>query len=391
MSGALIFGRDTDVFGNSPGEHINFGSCSAYTSFNVTDYDGLGLSGCQFTGPLPALDLLLGLDLSGNNYELPVPQALVQACVASGGCIGVPPESCTAFGSSQLSALNVGECVLCPDDLVALAILFAVSTVGAIILFVIYIRLITKFPNFGGWIATSSIVLGQLHFISAISMLKSIDGSVTQSVFRFAGIAFFDITVSSPECLLGLLGQIDGNIISYAVPAIVVSVPVMYWLSLACHKSCVHYCLTGCRDRMSENEDAHQKGRCTNCIRNNALFRCLKHLWRRMCNCCPGGCCAGPCCIGGWWARRLPCFKCFGCCKQETKGGCPRILDCSCFSCGCCGGKPGCCGSGIEMTASSPGCCSPSRVDSLEDKFNTFFSNIFATICKLWMCTPHSN
>ena len=56
-------------------------------------------------------------------------------------------------------------------------------------------------------------------------MLKTLDGSITQSIFKFGGLAFFDISIGNPECLVPTLPYLF-----YIVPSVVISMPIVVWL-----------------------------------------------------------------------------------------------------------------------------------------------------------------
>ena len=93
-----------------------------------------------------------------------------------------------------------------------------------------FICYVNKSDSMKGWVATASIVIGQLHIIAIIGMLQSLDGSVMQAILSFASLAFFDIPIANPECLLvGLAGNLDSLLI-YLVPAAVIGGFVFVWL-----------------------------------------------------------------------------------------------------------------------------------------------------------------
>ena len=120
-------------------------------------------------------------------------------------CSGLPPQSCSAFGfgkTARHSAMQYGQCIACPDNLAPGIVLLVVTIVGCTLAIIVYCRLIAKYPNVQGWIATSSIIFSQLQLVAVIGLLSAIEGSMTHTVALGASLAFFDLSIASPECMM---------------------------------------------------------------------------------------------------------------------------------------------------------------------------------------------
>ena len=120
-------------------------------------------------------------------------------------CRGLPPHSCDAFGfgkTARHSAMQYGRCIACPDNLAPGIVLLVVTIVGCTLAVIAYFRLIAKYPNVQGWIATSSIIFSQLQLVAVTGLLSAIEGSMTHTVAQGASLAFFDLSIASPECML---------------------------------------------------------------------------------------------------------------------------------------------------------------------------------------------
>jgi len=175
---------------------------------NLKRLTHLDLGGNHLSGELPALDELSSLqylDLSDNGLSDDPPRSLVEACRTSAisTCIGVPPESCSAFGrSSRLSLRSLYKCVHCPPNqwlIITLISLTCAFFVGA---FACYAYLVHRYPFFQTWIATTSICVHHMQAFMLLSSHLSVRGSHAEWVFRVTSAASTDLTVLRPECLL---------------------------------------------------------------------------------------------------------------------------------------------------------------------------------------------
>ena len=183
----------------------------------------LDVTDCATKGDLPA-DLgptftgARTVRLAGNNFNNSVPQALSALCLTvptaslveqphlsavfpdSGelpryltGCSGLPPDDCGAFGNAAVSTQIVGTCVECPYGQLVTALLLIAIVVAGIAAFSFYFWLISKFPNFKGWVATSKIIIGQLQIAAVVAMLKTLNGSLLKVRARLRARSYHTI------------------------------------------------------------------------------------------------------------------------------------------------------------------------------------------------------
>ena len=111
-----------------------------WASLNCSDAGrviGLDLRGVGLTGPLPVelqyMTALQTIDVRDNGIEYPQGadaratfDEATRACrFGATICLGLPPDSCSAFGSSYiLSIADPNECDKCPDSLIGPALAF---------------------------------------------------------------------------------------------------------------------------------------------------------------------------------------------------------------------------------------------------------------------------
>ena len=199
----------------------------------------------QLSGSILAGDMwepggsLRHLDLKFNLFELPPPPQLVTWCSAARDCEGLPPASCSAFRDAALGAMNPGECVSCPDDVTPTLLLLLGALVGSGAALLIYLRLISCYPDFRGWIATSGIVIGQLHLLAIVGALAALADSFTSTVIRWFNALFFDTTLAQPECLWRTA---DATLQFLLVPTLVFLGPALIWLFASLAKCAVGGC-----------------------------------------------------------------------------------------------------------------------------------------------------
>ena len=324
--------RDLGVYDNNKDDSGNPGvQINGFAVRNQTGPIPVGVDQFSYldvvNDPLPVIDLRF------NRFDLPTPAGLLARCTPNTrrgieGCYGLPPFGCEAFGEhAVLSAMSPGTCILCPEDKVGLAITFALTTIGALVAFVVYIRMINKYPKFDGWISTSRVILGQLNVVGIFSMLKALDGSVAQSFFKYFNIAFFDVSIASPECLSDGSGGGSALNLNYYPP----------------------YGFCSADDAWSCAGSAGFLG-VVNLGPTGIILFGLIALAVAVCliftcaMCCIGGCC-------GCWKRACRC--------------------CDCRPKGCCASRHG-----QEATEK--------RVDSMQDLLTTLFANVFGTCSKMW-------
>jgi len=174
--------------------------------------------------------------LTNNNFRLPLPGAVSETCMAIPWCSGLPPQSCSAFGfgkTARHSAMQYGQCIACPDNLAPGIVLLVVTIVGCTLAIIVYCRLIAKYPNVQGWIATSSIIFSQLQLVAVIGLLSAIEGSMTHTVALGASLAFFDLSIASPECMMP-----QDAPMAVIMMSLIVGIPVVAIVVLKCHQRC---------------------------------------------------------------------------------------------------------------------------------------------------------
>ena len=222
----------------------------AFSPLSIIELNANLLSG-TIPPVMSQLPLLHSLDLRDNNFDLPAPRGLVTKCMDR-ACQGIPPSDCSAFasGAAAMSAIEPGVCTACPDNLVPLALLFVLTSLGALVGYAVYLHRISKYPDFRGWIATSSIAIGQAQLVWIFSMLHAIDGSWTRRVFTIFGIASLDISVASPECLGRSFFR--GSGITYLAPVVIIIFVILVWFAANLVKCGVGGC---CCNRTSNTRD----------------------------------------------------------------------------------------------------------------------------------------
>lgn len=192
----------------------------------------LNLNGNALTGAIPPelsalLPGLTNLRLSDNKFT---PEAaaskLSQACFSMPICRGLPPDGCSAFGEdARASAMEAGKCFMCPRERAPLYLAFAAILIGGGLALFFYLRLVHKYPDSKGWIATSSLVLSELQVLSVLATLKSTHGSTAAKVASSASLFSMDFTIAQPECLTP-----QGTKVTYIAAAIIVGTPALVYV-----------------------------------------------------------------------------------------------------------------------------------------------------------------
>lgn len=170
------------------------------------------LQGNRLVGSLPTSlaglatqdDMSMQLYLGGNsfNYEGAQSRSLVQRCKdATFMCSGVPPMSCSAFGTGWMVRTQApDECEKCGDMILSvvfilLGAVFAIAGVSA------YVYAINKSTNLRKVISTIGIVLNHMQTVAIIGLLKMHWPESVTMTTSFFTIDFFDWGASRPECL----------------------------------------------------------------------------------------------------------------------------------------------------------------------------------------------
>ena len=121
--------------------------------------------------------LLEHIDLSLNEFKYPQPTALFDAvlgrCRRGIDCIGLPPQSCLAFGAEYSVRTDLPErCVECVDRTMAL---FALLGLVAAFLFLaaIYVFMMLRHPKgLRKWVSSGSILISHLQTVAIVGSLR---------------------------------------------------------------------------------------------------------------------------------------------------------------------------------------------------------------------------
>ena len=184
------------------------------------------------------------LDLRGNDLEIPKASEaslLFASCVGDLECKGLPPDSCSAFGeSARESAHTPGLCIRCTSSQLTSGIVFFALLVFAVIAFWVYVELVSRFPFFTSWIATSSIVLYHTQTLGLLGELMAVESTSAAKVARAAFAAISSFSFARPECMFD-----SGVPIIYVSTGVAVGLPLLLFLLLKLmkcyHKNCLSY------------------------------------------------------------------------------------------------------------------------------------------------------
>lgn len=199
----------------------------------------ISLRGAGLTGALPAslgeLPLAL-LDLRNNELEYPSTASAVidfssatASCRLAGAvCLGVPPNSCTAFGSRyQLSLTDPTQCDYCPADLTGPIVMIVAFALGAALILVAYVVITLLFSAaLARWISTLTILVTHaqtLSIISGMGLAWPQSLIVVMSALRFEMLAI-------PEAAC-IFASSDGGIAPFWLYAVVVSAVMLLLLT----------------------------------------------------------------------------------------------------------------------------------------------------------------
>lgn len=140
---------------------------------------------------------------------------------------------------------DFGQCVNCPEGgnaaliaaVIALALVYLVGVYA-------YIRLLERFPDYKGWIATLSIVMADLQLVSVVGVLSTLEGSVVHKIAKIASAAFIDLAIAQPGCLFPQepVKIFDFVLTASYVPLIVWGLlPALTFIMLGLYKTCLWY------------------------------------------------------------------------------------------------------------------------------------------------------
>ena len=179
----------------------------------LTTLQRLELGSNQLSGPLPArwlaqLATMQSLALERNRFDYYESSAtellrLVQRCKEDGfNCGGLPPVSCSAFGSNwMVQARKPDTCEKCGELWVS-AMLMAIGGFILLIGLITYIMIISKYPgSLQTFVSTATIILNHLQTISIIALLKLHWPPSVEITTSFFSVDFFEWASTRPECL----------------------------------------------------------------------------------------------------------------------------------------------------------------------------------------------
>eukprot|EP00966_Prymnesium_polylepis_P079764 1848366-Prymnesium_polylepis.1 len=144
----------------------------------------------------------------------------------SGGslqCLGIPPDSCSAFGSAARQSMHdETQCIHCPAGHVLIIILIASTIIFCFGAFAAYAYAVHRYPHFQSWIATSSICIHHTQSFMLLSSQLPLRDSSAAWISQFAYAASSDLTVLRPECLLpqGLPMSVVGFALGTGLPVL---------------------------------------------------------------------------------------------------------------------------------------------------------------------------
>ena len=132
-------------------------------------------------------------------------------------CEGLPPRSCSAFGSERcngcffvVETLDPTKCVSCePSPLKPILTIIGMALAGLVFL-VGYAWLVQRYPGMiqGGW-STFAIFLQHTQTVSIMCQLRLQWPPTVLAILEGLGFSLFSIEIGRPECLLG---DVDENL-----------------------------------------------------------------------------------------------------------------------------------------------------------------------------------
>ena len=144
----------------------------------------LDISQNKLSGTLPTslrnLANLTVLDLRNNLFAYPTNASMrddynlaTQRC-RSGRlrCLGIPPESCSAFANVAQSLTDPTKCTVCDGDNVVTTIILAGSALLALLALLLFVRLAIRHPqSLKRWVSTVTILVNQAQALILIRKL----------------------------------------------------------------------------------------------------------------------------------------------------------------------------------------------------------------------------
>jgi hypothetical protein len=131
--------------------------------------------------------------------------AIRDTCEDGRDCIGLPPQSCLAYGLNGLNNYVVRsddptQCVQCIDKLYAILALCGLMVAFAAML-ISYAIMMLKYPSaLKQWVSTFSIIICHLQTVSIVSSLRLAWPQSAEKVFAVLIVNGFNLDAARPEC-----------------------------------------------------------------------------------------------------------------------------------------------------------------------------------------------
>ena len=172
----------------------------------------IDLSSNRLSGSLPAqlgnLVSLASLDLRGNLLSYPRSNAAraeydlaTRNCRGLGtNCLGIPPDSCSAFANAIPSVTDPNDCVVCDDSITGL-IIIGVCVIAGVIALALFVRFVIRYPlAMKRWVSSAAILINHAQMASIVASMRL---DWPYSLRAIASALRFDLLIfPSASCLL---------------------------------------------------------------------------------------------------------------------------------------------------------------------------------------------
>ena len=157
-------------------------------------------------------------------------------------CLGVPPDSCAAFGTHyQVSLADSARCDLCPESLLGPALIFAGLALGTLAVVTAYVVVIVRFPSaLKRWASTLTILSNHMQSIALIGGLDLAWPASSQLVM--SALSLDMLQVPEAACLVGAdaISPFWLYAIGYCLVVLAFLVFLPLWRLVAEHRGQVH-------------------------------------------------------------------------------------------------------------------------------------------------------